>query len=155
MSASPIGAKTVLADGSAGDEAGVSAPLLEISNGIVGLYKEAFGRGPTKTRARFAGADTVLVVLDDAFTVTDRTLLAVGEPERLRDARLVIQEALETEVRAVIERALGRATVAFVTGVDVRHGMAINVCTLEPASSKNELGDGDVANHGRVDGQDG
>ena len=31
------------------------SPMLEISNAMVRLYKEAFGRGPTKARAQFAG----------------------------------------------------------------------------------------------------
>ena len=35
------------------------SPMLEISNAMVRLYKEAFGRGPTKARAQFAGPDAI------------------------------------------------------------------------------------------------
>lgn len=111
-----------------------SAPLLEISNALRRLYKEAFGRGPTKVRTSFGGLDMLLVVLEDAFTVTERTLLVLGEIEKLRQSRLVVQEALEDRARSVVESALGRKTVAFITGIDPRRAVAINVFTLEPAA---------------------
>src|SRR5436305_6608438 len=73
----------------------LASPPLEISKAMVHLYKESFGRGPTKVRTTFAGPDTVVVVLEDAFTVTERTLLALGEIELLQNSRLAVQRALE------------------------------------------------------------
>lgn len=90
-------------------------------------------------------------MLEEPFTAAERTLLALGEAQRLREARLVIQEALEMPVRSAVERALGRRTVAFVTGVDVRHGIAINLCTVEPSWSAGELKDGDPSDAARID----
>jgi len=153
MSASSVAEKTVSSSRSRREDAGGSLPLVEISNAIVGLYKEAFGRGPTKTRTQFAGSDTVVVLLEDALTPAERTLLAVGETGRLREARLVVQEALEMEVRSVIERALGRRTVAFLTGVDAGRGVAINLCTLEPGWSADEAENRRPSDDGKVDGQ--
>jgi uncharacterized protein YbcI len=115
---------------------GELSPSLEISNAMVRLYKEAFGRGPTKVRTTFAGPDTVLVLLEDAFTVAERTMLALGRIDELRNSRLVVQEALEEGVRSAVEAALGRRTVAFITGVDQRHGTALNVLTLEPVAGR-------------------
>jgi uncharacterized protein YbcI len=106
--------------------------MLQISNALVRLYKEAFGRGPTKARASFAGPDTVIVVLEDSMTVAERNLAALDEHARLRDARLFFQYALERELRAVVERALGRRTVAFISGIDTREDVAVEVFTLEP-----------------------
>jgi uncharacterized protein YbcI len=117
-------------------------PALEISNAMVQLYKGAFGRGPTKARTTFAGPDTVVVLLEDALTVTERTLLALGEIERLRDSRLPVQEALEEPARSVVESVLGRQTLAFVTGIDPRHGMAVNVFTLKPSAIAESHQDG-------------
>jgi hypothetical protein len=42
--------------------------LAEISRGMVRLYKEQFGRGPTKARTNFAGTDIMIVTLEDTFT---------------------------------------------------------------------------------------
>lgn len=102
---------------------------------MVQLYREAFGRGPTKARTAFAGPDLVLVVLEDAFTVTDRTLLALGEIDGVRDSRLRIQEALEAPARSVVESVLGRPTLAFMTGIDPRRGVAVTAFTLQPAAA--------------------
>jgi uncharacterized protein YbcI len=109
------------------------SPMLEISNAMVGLYKEAFGRGPTKARAQFAGHDTLVVILEASLTVAERNLVAMGEHQRLREARLFFQYALEDQFRAIVEQALGRRTVAFISGIDTTRDVAMEVFTLEPA----------------------
>ena len=107
--------------------------MLEISNAMVRVYKETFGRGPTKARAQFAGPDTLVVILEASLTVAERNLVAMGEHQRLREARLFFQYALEDQFRAIVEEALGRRTVAFVSGIDTKRDVAIEVFTLEPA----------------------
>lgn len=109
------------------------SPMLEISNAMVRLYKEAFGRGPTKARAQFAGHDTLVVILESSLTVAERNLVAMGEHQRLREARLFFQYALEDQFRAIVEQALGRRTVAFVTGIDADRDVAMEIFTLEPS----------------------
>jgi uncharacterized protein YbcI len=110
----------------------VGSPLLEISNAMVAVYKDAFGRGPTKARAQFAGPDSLLVTLESSLTVAERNLVAMGEHRRLREARLFITDALEDQFRAVVEHALGRKTIAFMTGIDTARDITINLFTLEP-----------------------
>lgn len=39
----------------------------EISREMVRLYKELFGRGPTKARTEFAGSDIVICTLENTF----------------------------------------------------------------------------------------
>jgi uncharacterized protein YbcI len=118
------------------------SPMLEISNAMVRLYKEAFGRGPTKARAQFAGPDTLVVILESSLTVAERNLVAMGEHQRLREARLFFQYALEDQFRAIVERALGRRTVAFVSGIDTHRDVAMEVFTLEAGGDGRGLGDG-------------
>src|SRR6059058_5501360 len=121
------------------------SPMLEISNAMVRLYKEAFGRGPTKARAQFAGPDTLVVVLESSLTVAERNLVAMGEHQRLREARLFFQYALEDQFRRIVEEALGRRTVAFISGIDTQRDVAMEVFTLEPIAP-------DGALDGAVDG---
>lgn len=109
------------------------SPMLEISNAMVRLYKEAFGRGPTKARAQFAGPDLLVVTLEASLTVPERNLVAMGEHQRLREARLFFQHALEDQFRGIVEQALGRRTLAFISGLDTRRDVAVEVFTLEPA----------------------
>jgi uncharacterized protein YbcI len=119
-----------LSDG--GGDRQARSPLLQISNAMVRLYKEAFGRGPTKARAQFAGPDLLVVVLEDSLTVTERNLVAMDEHDRLTESRLFFQRALEHRFRAVVEETLGRKTVAFISGIDPRHDVAVELFTLEP-----------------------
>ena len=67
--------------------------LLAISNEMVRIYKEQFGRGPTKVRTDWAGPDAVLCTLRDSFTPAERNLAAMGELHRLRDTRMFFQYA--------------------------------------------------------------
>jgi uncharacterized protein YbcI len=117
------------------------SPMLEISNAMVRLYKEAFGRGPTKARAQFAGQDTLVVILENSLTVAERNLVALGEHQRLREARLFFQYALEEQMRGIVEEALGRRTVAFVSGIDTERDVAMEVFTLEPAALEEPIRD--------------
>lgn len=117
------------------------SPMLEISNAMVRLYKEAFGRGPTKARAQFAGQDTLVVILENSLTVAERNLVALGEHQRLREARLFFQYALEEQFRGIVEEALGRRTVAFVSGIDAERDVAMEVFTLEPAALEEPISD--------------
>jgi uncharacterized protein YbcI len=123
------------ASGGAGQSRGHDdprSPMLELSNAMVRLYKDVFGRGPTKARASFAGPDTLIIVLEESMTVAERNLAAMGEHQRLRDARLFFQYAVEEQFRTTVERILGRKTVAFVSGMDTRNDVAVEVFTLEP-----------------------
>jgi uncharacterized protein YbcI len=129
-------------DGVAAETEGTGArsPMLELSNAIVRVYKEAFGRGPTRARAHFAGPDTLVVVLEKSMTVAERNLAQMDEHERIRDARLFFQHSLEAELRAVVQNTLGRRPVAFISGIDPRVDVAVEVFVLEPSASANGAG---------------
>jgi uncharacterized protein YbcI len=119
-------------DGIGSEESSGGSALLHISNAMVRLYKEVFGRGPTKSRAQFAGPNVLVVLLEDSMTVAERNLAALDEHDRLREARMFFQYSLESEFRAIVERYLGRRTVAFVSGVDTHQDLSVELFTLEP-----------------------
>jgi uncharacterized protein YbcI len=90
----------------------------EISREMVRLYKEQFGRGPTKARTEFAGPDIVVCTLEHSLTPAEQSLVAMGEHQRLRDTRQYFQHATERQFREVVERITGRPVRAFVSGID-------------------------------------
>ena len=116
--------------------AGSTSPLLEISNATVRIYKEMLGRGPTHARARFAGIDTLVVVLQDTMTVSERKLAALGEHDCLREQRLLVHRTVEDELREVVERILSRRTLALINGIDPRCDVAAEVFLLAPATDR-------------------
>jgi uncharacterized protein YbcI len=109
--------------------------LAQISNEMVRLYKELFGRGPTQTRTAYAGADTVICTLEGSLTPAERTLAEMGEDQRLRDVRLLFQHAREPDFREVVERITGRRVRAFISGLDTTQDVSCEVFILhrEPA----------------------
>jgi uncharacterized protein YbcI len=106
--------------------------LLSISNEMVHLYKELFGRGPTKARTNFAGPDVILCSLENTLTPAERSMVEMGEHQRLRDVRLFFQFAREQDFRDSIERLTGRKVRGFVSGIDTENDIATEIFYLEP-----------------------
>ncbi|HEX4307556.1 MAG TPA: Na-translocating system protein MpsC family protein [Solirubrobacterales bacterium] len=102
----------------------------ELSREMVRIYKEQFGRGPTRARSEFAGQDILVCTLENSFTPAERRLVEMDEDQRLRDIRLFFQHATESEFCEVVERILGRKVRAFVSGVDTRHDVSSEVFYL-------------------------
>lgn len=109
----------------------------EISREMVRLYKELFGRGPTKARTEFAGPDIVICSLENTFTPAERSLAEMGEYQRLRDTRLYFQAATENRFREIIERLTGRKVRAFISGLDAKIDICCEVFYLEDGRTGN------------------
>jgi uncharacterized protein YbcI len=109
---------------------GSSSKRAEVSREMVRLYKEQFGRGPTRARTDFAGPDIVICTLENSLTPAEHRLAELGEHHRLRDTRLYFQHATEAEFREVIERVLGREVVSFVSGMDTRTDVSSEIFYL-------------------------
>jgi uncharacterized protein YbcI len=92
--------------------------LLEVSNAMVRIYKQQFGRGPTRARTDWAGPDALLCTLEDTLTPAERKLVEMGEVRRLRDTRLFFKYACEEDFRATVEEITGRTVRAFISGTD-------------------------------------
>ena len=107
-------------------------PLAMISKEIVRIYKDQFGRGPTKVRSHFAGPDILICVLENTFTPAERSLQAMGEHQRLRDMRIFFQYASTAEFTDAVERVTGRRVRSFISGIDTNTDVACEVFVLEP-----------------------
>ena len=106
---------------------------LAISNEMVRLYKEQFGRGPTKARTSWCGADVVTVILEDTLTPPERNLVKMGEHQRLRDLRMFFQYSSVRAFCEPIERLTGRKIRSFVSGMDTEaNGLAVELFVLHP-----------------------
>lgn len=118
----------------AGSSNGHDSIHAEISREMVRLYKELFGRGPTKARTEFAGPDIVICSLEDTLTPAERSLAEMGEHQRLRDTRLYFQAATQERFREIVERVTGRKVRAFISGLDAGADVCAEVFYLETKS---------------------
>jgi uncharacterized protein YbcI len=103
-----------------------------VSNAIVGIYKEQFGRGPGRVRTTFAGPDLLITTLHDSLTAAERRLVDMGEHDRLRDVRTFFQYATEERFRETVEGITGRKVVAFVSGIDTAKDVSLEAFYFEP-----------------------
>jgi uncharacterized protein YbcI len=107
--------------------------LSQISNEMVHIYKEQFGRGPTKARTDFASANLVIATLEESLTQAERNLAAIGEHQRLRDVRMLFQYASREHFVTSVERLTGRRVRAFVSGIDSVADVSSEVFYLDAA----------------------
>ncbi len=127
--------QTAAAEDARAGSAGPNGILTTISNEMVRIYKDQFGRGPTKTRTNWSGPDTIVVTLEDTFTPAERRLSKMGEHGRLRDLRLLFQYAEIERFCEPVERLTGRRVRAFVSGMDTVADVATEIFVLHPAGS--------------------
>jgi uncharacterized protein YbcI len=114
----------------------VGSLLLAVSNEMVRLFKEQFGRGPTKARTSWAGPDVLTVVLEDTLTPAERNMVRMGEHERLREMRMFFQYSSVREFCEPIERLTGRKVRAFISGTDSEvEGLSVETFVLHPEGS--------------------
>jgi uncharacterized protein YbcI len=114
--------------------------LAEISRQMVRIYKEQFGRGPTKARTDFAGPDIVICTLEESLTPAEQRLVELDEHQRLRDTRMYFQHVTEKEFCGAIERILSRKVRAFVSGIDTGKDVSSEVFYLEPREESADQG---------------
>ena len=106
--------------------------LVEISNAMVALHRENFGRGPGAAKS-FLDGEMVVCVLSDIYTAAERTLIRAGQEKHVRRIRTLHQEALKDEYKARVEQVLGCPVTAFLSAVHVDPDVAIEVFLLGAA----------------------
>jgi uncharacterized protein YbcI len=112
-----------------------SSPLSAVSNALVALHKEQFGRGPTHARTYFAGPDGLVCILEDALLPAERKMAEMGDAQRVRESRMAFQVATGAEFVATVETLLQRRVVAFGSATDVEQNTIFENFVLEPSSA--------------------
>ncbi len=103
----------------------------DVSTRIVRLMSQYTGRGPTKARTTL-NTNFVLVVLEDTLTRGERSLVAAGEVEAVRNHRRKFQDVMRPEAIAAIEEVTGRHVRTFLSDMDPEAGVSIELFLLEP-----------------------
>jgi uncharacterized protein YbcI len=102
-----------------------------ISNAMVRLHREHFGRGPASAKTLIVD-DTVICVLGDVYTTVEKTLIRVGRRDNVRETRLLHQLATEEEYIKIVEEALQREVISFASAVTFDPDQAIEMLFLAP-----------------------
>jgi uncharacterized protein YbcI len=119
----------------AGDDAGApDSPQREISRGMVSIYKDYFGRGPSWAQTTLADTH-VTTILSDALTVVEQRLADEGNHETVRSLRRKVQESMARDMSDLIERTTGRTVKCLLSDHDVPTDTAVEVVVFSGAES--------------------
>ena len=111
--------------------------LTAISDGIVGLLKEFYGRGPTRAKSYYED-DLVVCLLRGGFSRVEQTLLEGGRSAAVIQQRLEFQEVMRDRFEAVIEEATGRRVIGFMSGNQQHPDIMCEVFILAPTDLVDE-----------------
>jgi uncharacterized protein YbcI len=98
---------------------------------VVRYHAELFGRGPTKASA-FYRDDMMVVVLRDAMTKAERSLLAAGQADAVQRMRRAFQDAMRLYLRSAIERLTGSKVRAFMSASNLEPDLAVEIFMVDP-----------------------
>jgi uncharacterized protein YbcI len=82
-----------------------------VSNAVVRLVNELYGKGAARTRT-FIADDHVFCALEGVLTTVERTLVEAGETELVRELRMRFGEMVRPVFAAEVARLLGRQVLA-------------------------------------------
>jgi uncharacterized protein YbcI len=110
--------------------------LTRVTNALVALHKEQFGRGPERSRTGFVDDDTLVCTLHDALLPAERAMVAMGHQVRVQESRLFFQTATRDKFIGAVETITGRKVMAFSSATDPEAAVVWEVFTLEPATAR-------------------
>lgn len=104
----------------------------EISRGVVAIYKEYLGRGPTTVRTVLSDEASITTV-HESLIKAEQSLVASGEAEMVREMRRKFQSAMREEIRSLVEEVTGRESIAFLSDHDTTPDVAVEMVVFASA----------------------
>ena len=98
----------------------------DISRGVVAIYKDYMGRGPSDAQTELTENSAITTVLG-SMTKAEHSLVADGKGDIVRDMRRTFQDAMRKDISTLVETATGRETETFLSDHDVVADIAIEV----------------------------
>ena len=105
-----------------------------LSNALVALMKEHYGKGPTAAKS-FINDEYVFTVLEGGLTRNEETLLAAGKADLVRQYRLAFQETVGPTATGAVEELTGRRVIGYHSQVVFDPFRAFEIFVLEPVGA--------------------
>jgi len=121
-------------------DAGAGEPVLrpleggrllgDITNRIVALMREHYGRGPIKAKT-YVLDNLIVCALSDGFTAIEKTMMAGGEPERVLEMRRDFQRYMKVRYSELVEELTGRKVLAFLSQAHVEPDLTVEMFLMD------------------------
>ena len=104
--------------------------LSEITNRIVAMMREHYGRGPVKAKT-YVNDNLLVCVLSDGLTPIEKTMAEAGEYERIIELRQEFQRLMKSRYSAMVEQLTGRKVLAFLSQVHLDPDLTVEIFSLD------------------------
>jgi uncharacterized protein YbcI len=105
----------------------------QINNGAVRVLRDYTGRGPTMTRS-VIDHNSVMILMGDTLTPAERRLADAGRADHVINNRHELQRLMRDDLVKLVEDALDRKVIAFMSTNHIDPDMAVEVFVLEPTA---------------------
>ena len=102
----------------------------EVSNAMVGLKKDFYGKGPTKAKT-FLNDNYIFCVMEGGLTRNEQTLIERGHEDLVRNYRLRFQEAMAGPTVEAIQRITGRSVIGYHSQIVFNPERAFEIFVLD------------------------
>ncbi|MBS1870805.1 MAG: DUF2294 family protein [Actinobacteria bacterium] len=127
----------VSTDGHGATRAARGEILTAVSDGIVALFKDFYGKGPTRAKTYYED-DLVVCLLRGGFTRVEETLRDAGRGHEVILQRMAFQDVMRDRFEAVIQQATGRRVIGFMSGNQQDPDMLCEIFVLAPSDLLDE-----------------
>jgi len=103
----------------------------DISNAMVGLKKQLYGKGPTKAKT-YINDNIVFCVLEGGLTRNEETLIGAGKEALVRSYRLAFQETMGPTVMGAVAEITGRRVLTYHSQIVFDPARTFEIFVLEP-----------------------
>ena len=105
--------------------------LAAISNRVVAILRDHYGRGPMKAKT-YALDDIIVVVMrGSGFTPLEQTMMESGQSERVVSMRHDFQHMVTTRFTDTIEELTGRKVLAFLSQAHVEPDVTVEIFFID------------------------
>src|SRR3954447_983589 len=103
---------------------------LAISNALVTVKKQLYGKGPVKAKT-YINDNYVFSVLEGGLTRNEETMIEAGQHRLVREYRLRFQEAVSASITTAIEEVTGRKVLAYHSQIVFEPDRAFEIFVLD------------------------
>jgi uncharacterized protein YbcI len=110
--------------------------LAQICGEVAAVFRRAWGRGPAKATAHWAGPNMLVVVLANGHTDAEKTMRAAGHIQELLGGRRLLQVIIEPDLKASVERILGRTVETTLSATRLDPDLSAEIFLLAPEDDR-------------------
>ena len=101
-----------------------------VTSALVGIQNEHLGRGP-KSASTFHHGNVIVTLMHEVMTRAEQALASSGNGPAVTSMRHLLQETMQSDFKAAVERLTDLHVVAFISGNRIEPDMAAELFVLD------------------------